>query len=463
MALKNRPGNLRHHPTFTSKGTRGAQCVVLFAACAFMLWCVFVMTYSEDNTTMLLKVAKESLPPIAESDVKEQKPSVLAIAESEYEVELARLTAADPNQKTLAFAPLHFYSGFVNEVMAFAAFIMKAHDDNYTQILLPSFRWKDIFATNNRIPHEKLFDAVHWNKNYATPKSKNDERPPLPRFVVHHPSMTNYDPRNNKWMSNYDPRENKWIGDSRNTTLLGAFGKQANLFGRYRGYRKRSKERHRSDLAILRGAFRPHPDLQKLIEEAKGSMAPSQKQSSISSMSSSSSPPPGYMCLHPRVEPDMQKHPVCRDLKVVSLEKIINDLYKEFPTPPVSRVLIVLYRKLLEVEDPQKNELAGQNLALLNKLRNEGMWNGTVPVYEAGSHFLPKDSFFGQKASSIAGSILNYNLALDADIFVGTVVSSFAMQVMATRYNRNNTCNYIYLPHGIKKLPPNEEPPYFKC
>ena len=362
-----------------------------------------------------------------------------------YEEEFARLTVADPTQRTVAYTPLSFYSGYVNELMVFSSFVVQAYDRNFTQILLRGFRWKDVFATNKKIFHEKLFDVVHWNKNYAVPTPENNFRAALPRLVVHHPSMTDY-----------DPQKDYWAGDYRNATRPYGFGGRQNmLFSWYKNYRKKNpNSRHPSDLAILKGALRPHPDLQSLINRAKESLLPSSGKTSSSS---------GYMCLHPRVEPDMQKHGVCRDKKVVSLEKIIDDLYVLFPSPPVDRVLIVLFRKLLEDEDASQNELAGRNLALLNRLRKEGMWNGTVPVYEAGTGFLPRDSYYGTKASSIAGSILNYNLALDADIFVGSPVSSYAMQVMATRYNRNNTRNFLYLPDGIKQLPQDEEPPRFVC
>ncbi|KAL7555741.1 hypothetical protein ACA910_002246 [Epithemia clementina (nom. ined.)] len=195
----------------------------------------------------------------------------------------------------------------------------------------------------------------------------------------------------------------------------------------------------------------------------------------------------GYLCLHARIEPDMQNHPMCRDVKVTSLQDILDSIYETYPQAPppkVNCVLIVLNRKLLEDEHKKRkhNVLAGQNLALLNQLQREGMWNGTVPVYEAGSYFLPSNSTYAIHAPSIAGALLDYQLAVESEIYIGSPVSSFAMQVMATRYsrgrNRNTTSggsghhsnhggggtmNYMYLPKELQLLPSDVKPPRFAC
>jgi hypothetical protein len=86
-------------------------------------------------------------------------------------------TTPDPDLPTLAYFQLAFTSGFRNEGMVFTAFVVFAVDNNFTQILLPSIRWKDLYGTNQKVPHEKLFDVIHWNSLY----------PALPRFVSYDP------------------------------------------------------------------------------------------------------------------------------------------------------------------------------------------------------------------------------------------------------------------------------------
>ena len=60
----------------------------------------------------------------------------------------------------------------------------------------------------------------------------------------------------------------------------------------------------------------------------------------------------------------MQKHPVCRDQKVIYLAKIFESLQKEFPDPPASKLFIAINRPLLEKEasDPksQKSSCSGE-------------------------------------------------------------------------------------------------------
>ncbi|KAL7575489.1 hypothetical protein ACA910_020075 [Epithemia clementina (nom. ined.)] len=460
-----------------------------------------------------------------------------------YEQQFLQVTEADPSQKTLAFCDLRFYSGLVNQVMPFHALIMYAYDHNFTQVLLPSIRWKDLYGTNGTIEHQFLFDVVHWNTHYAggadaatllhlagpsfhnattrvvlpepeqqpalarqaaavlAPENgrggdRRRRRPPLPRLVRYHPSMTDMQQAGNAlhWKAS--------INKKNTTKPYASTAKQTRLFVMYRRYRKQNpNQRHVSDLAMLQGALRPHPELQTLLEQAKQSMKPVKPSNNGTKTKSgddannevaeatSTGGGGGYLCLHARIEPDMQQHPVCRDVKVTSLQDILDSIYKTYPQAPppkVNSVLIVLNRKLLEDEHEKRkhNVLAGQNLALLNQLQREGMWNGTVPVYEAGSHLLPSSSTYAKHAPSIAGALLDYQLAVESEIFIGSPVSSFAMQVMATRYsrgrNRNTTqtyggsghhpshggggtMNYMYLPKGLQLLPSDMEPPQFAC
>ena len=342
----------------------------------------------------------------------------------QYQRTLNRSTMLNPELMTVAFQPIFFFSGFCNELMAFSSFVMDVFDMNISQILMPSLNWKDLTDVEKKvyIPHEKIWDVVHWNK-YAESK-------PLPRLVAHHHTLVNFDPVTRRWRQ------------QGNATNPVPYGKQVQLFVKYKRYTRRFENdgkhlsRHPTDAAIWEGAMKPHPDLLAIIQDTKNTILSSTFQ--------------GYLCLHARVEPEMQFHDQCKEDKVIALKDIVDQIYKHFPIPPVSKVLIVLNRQNLEAEDRSKNRLAGENLDLLNHLRAHGMWNRSVEVVEAGTEILPKDSYYGRYCSHLCGSIVNYYLAIEAKIFVGTSISTFSSSVVAARSGRNHTQNYLYTPNGIR-------------
>lgn len=357
-----------------------------------------------------------------------------------YEKELAESIVPDPSLPTLGFAQRTFYSGYRNEAMAFTYFIMYAKENNYSQIFLPGLRWKDLFGTNKPVPHEVLFDVVHWNSFY----------PALPRFVGYHPSFENVHPKSFGWV----------IPENTTATKPYIFGRQIQLFNKYKQYTKRvqatGEPRSPTEILMLQGALRPNP----LIEEIISGLHESRHVGEDGKRQT-------YMSLHARVEPDMQRHTPCRDYKVRELSRIINMVENKFEAP--SSLVIALSREILEEEGLNvtlsNNTLAGENLRLLNKMRDEGLWGGRVPVYEAGSSRLADIPYF-RNALSIGGSVLNFFLAVEADVFIGTRVLSYSTDVIATRFFRNLTENYFYMPHGLERAydpVKDHAPPRFAC
>jgi hypothetical protein len=178
------------------------------------------------------------------------------------------------------------------------------------------------------------------------------------------------------------------------------------------------------------------------------------------------------MTLHARVEPDMQRHGVCKDKKVYELKHIVNFLYEKWPDrAPVDTVFLPIHRQLLEREvktDPS-NVIAADNLSVLNGLVTDGMWNSTVNVVEFGSNAL-RGTVYEQRPST-AGAILNYFFGLQPDctVFVGTEVSSFSHDVLASRYYRGYHGgvyqNYKYLPSGLHEWITDDlaDPPGHVC
>jgi hypothetical protein len=349
-------------------------------------------------------------------------------------------TTPDPDLPTLAYFDLAFYSGFRNEGMVFTAFVMYAVENNFTQILLPTIRWKDLFGTNRTVPHEKLFDVVHWNSH-----------PALPRIVTYHPVAHR----------EFKKATRRWVIDNpeKNATHPFVYGRYEILMNKYRRYTRRMLQGgdnptlHPVDLSMMRGAFRPHPDLQQHIQRLVGSM-----DDQISDGS--------YMALHARVEPDMQRHPVCRDKKVISLQAIFDSMQTQFPEPPASKLFIAINRPMLEKagSNPDgENQVAIENLAVLNRASVEGLWGGRVKVFEAG---IPSTKNTRFKAyPGISGSVVDYFLAVGAKLFVGTEVSTFSTDLIAARFYRGNKSNYHYLPTGLQLviMQNSTVPPRFQC
>mmetsp|Transcript_34332 Transcript_34332/g.75168 ORF Transcript_34332/g.75168 Transcript_34332/m.75168 type:complete len:511 (+) Transcript_34332:270-1802(+) len=353
-----------------------------------------------------------------------------------YDLLLKESMVPFSNVTTAAYFPLSFYSGYRNQGMVFNGFVMKCIELNHSQILLSSIKWKDQFGTNKRIQHDLLFDVVHWNSFY----------PELPRFVTYDHTL-HWQVEGNRWRIN---------SPLVNATLPYAVAKtQKQMFIHYRRYTKllaqnTKMQRDPVDTLMLQGAFRPHPGIQEIMDRYL------ERVLGVSDDTS-------YIALHARVEPDMQKHPVCRDKKVIKLQDIFDMLHQKFEEPPVSKVLIMLGRHLLEQED-ESNEIAKENLQLLNDAIDNGLWDGRVQVFEAGSDILEKSKYH-EFAPSIGGSIVNYFFAVQADLFVGTEVSSFSTDVVTTRFVRGNVKNYKYLPEGIVQTTSETTaaPPPFAC
>jgi hypothetical protein len=204
---------------------------------------------------------------------------------------------------------------------------------------------------------------------------------------------------------------------------------------------------------MMRGAFRPHPDLQKHIQRLVGSM---DNQTSDGS----------YMALHARVEPDMQRHPVCRDIKVISLQAIFDSMQTQFPELPASKLFIAINRPMLEKEGSNldgENQVAVENLAVLNRVSLEGLWDGRVKVFEAGIPSVKNTRFAAYPG--ISGAAVDYFLAVGAKLFVGTAVSTFSTDLIAARFYRGNKLNYHYLPTGLQSATTHNStvPPRFQC
>lgn len=435
----------------------------------------------------------------------------------------APMTSTVPwsNCTTLAFYEGRLRSGFRNQIMAFVILILEANRVDaskgkrqpHCQFLLRSLGQKDTYGTNSFIPFAKLWDVPHWNSHF----------PQLPRLVDYDPilhSQFNYD--NTRWYRT--PSFN--ATDGRSVTLLQAplpiakwfgtyglfashkprrpcaFGYQHKLMTAYSRYAKgkggfaadasaSGSSRNPAEILMLKGAMRPHPSLQAIIDNLlRQTYLLSPDESTAVSSSLMAKPLQlDYMTLHARVEPDMQNHQVCREKKVLNLTDIFEFIERMWPEPPVSKIFMPINRQYLELEgdidgssnssakmtlpvnDKKKKRLGGggvnwvavENLRALNWARDVGLWHGRAKVIEFGANALDGTSYADQP--STAGAMLNFFIGVPAKIFVGTEVSSFSHDLLATRFFRGYSENYKYLPSGLHDWTPagTVDPAGFGC
>lgn len=362
------------------------------------------------------------------------------------------------NLTTLAFYEGRFRSGFRNQIMAFTIVVLYALKNGHGQLLLPSLRQKDTYGTNGFIPFERLWDVPHWNSHY----------PHLPRLVQYDETLHEQFrlKSNPPWYRTETNQFDNANGTFRTDTPERpyAFGKQHELMGAYMAYGKgngpyvMNGHRNPAEIRMLQGAMRPNPDLQLIIDDK------------IQTLVGNASNNNNYMTLHARVEPDMQQHPLCRDKKVVNLTDIFHFLHIQWPEPPMSTIFLPINRQILEqagtvnIQKPKKtNWIAVNNLVALNDARDKGLWDGRVKVIEFGSNAL-EGTWYSNKPST-AGAMLNFFVGIGAEIFVGTEVSSYSHDLLATRFYRGYRQNYKYLPDGLHDwTPPGTiDSPGFRC
>lgn len=406
---------------------------------------------------------------------------------------------------TFAFGDGHLHWGFRNQMIGLTMLVIRANLAGHEQLLLDSLNHLDCLGSEKYDPFEFYFDVEHWNRySYqkedtpSLPGLKNPEKFPnrLPRLVFYDPSLHDqWDPvkKSNKdgeivqnatrpFMTNETFRDLmypyyfyvKGWGD-----LVAQFKHQA---------QQKILRRNPAEILMLQGALRPHPALQAVIDRSKEHLRKQVLRHDGSADESSFR----YMTLHARIEPDMQKHRRCGKKKVREFQDIVDMIESKWPEPPVDVIFLPINRQVLEKEvalqeekknSPQKfkdlNLIAMRNLKVLNRLTRGdedgkyvgGMWNGRVPVVEFGFEALRGTVY--EHRPSTSGAILDFFLGLDADIFVGTEVSSFSVDILSARFyrddengkNRKKYNNYKYLNGGLEEWITQDmtAPPGFSC
>ena len=338
--------------------------------------------------------------------------------------------------------------GFRNNCMVLTWFVMQVMERRQpSQILLDSVTFLDLLGTWERVPFEKLFDVDHWNAHY----------PSLPRLVSFDPNL------HRQWNKKRQRFHHRWSYDIYTSPYAfeGGMQKLLRLYQNYTAWLDaiNSTARNPTELLMLQGALRPHPNVQNHIDRLKTTLNHGHHNNN-------------YMALHARVEPDMKFQVHCKENQVLNLTAIFDMLEKHFEDPPSPRLFIAINRNALEREVRKnsfmsvwegRDKFARENLNALNNAVKKGLFQGRVQVLEAGTKSLKNTTF--KEYPGVFGALVDYFLALDASIFVGTPVSSFSMDAIQTRFYRNNQANFLYGPEGIQLATPtgSVRPPRFQC
>ena len=118
--------------------------------------------------------------------------------------------------------------------------------------------------------------------------------------------------------------------------------------------------------------------------------------------------------------------------------------------------------------------MAEYNLKIVNEILENGLWGGYTRVIEAGSRLaLESNHAIYAKYHTLVGGIINFFLSLDANIFIGTEVSSYSTSVVNSRFYRNDNysdggmkgeqkkkLDYFYSPEGLYA---KESIHWFRC
>ncbi len=370
----------------------------------------------------------------------------------QYEVQVHEaLTPLTGSEISTVANVVHFAGGLCNQIISLigAIFVAETGEHKFDQILEESIPWKDMYGTNHRLLFHHLFDVVHWNTFYPLlPYIKRHNAGLHPQFKIREETVMidglpyPAAPRVN-WNVTGDPIKNA-------TRPFAMAGKRGMVWNQYKifarkldsGRMKGLQEQHDIHKTILQGALRPHPEIQQMIQQYINIQLQGEK----------------YMVLHARIEPDMNKHPMCKNRKVVNVTNIFDMIEHHYPEPPVKKVLLTFNRAILEKEasvdtsgidnntDKDIHTLAVHNLKAINEAMANGLWNGRVKVFEDGTTLVEKVSQnpFYKYYSSITGAIVNLFLNIQSNIFIGTEVSSFSTIIANARFYRGQNENFFY-------------------
>jgi hypothetical protein len=180
------------------------------------------------------------------------------------------------NLTSMASYTPHLYSGFPNQMAVFTILILESIRQGHGQFMIESIRMKDTYGSSRYVKFEDLWDVEHWNSFY----------PQLPRLVNSDPVLHDqFDikvkgPKRDKETKKWQYNNGTFIPDDvqadrpsywgAHQLVMAGFMRYSKGRGPYVGPRKSANP---ADILMQKGALRPHPNLQAIIDKVLKSVS----------------------------------------------------------------------------------------------------------------------------------------------------------------------------------------------
>ncbi|GAX14135.1 hypothetical protein FisN_8Hh026 [Fistulifera solaris] len=358
-----------------------------------------------------------------------------------------------PNSTLALLSPPGLLGGYRNQVLRWMAFVLYAKQHELEQIFLPSILWSTqiVTSTNNvskwyPIPMEWVFDVEFWNQFHPqlplliSEPLHNSDCWEMPRTIVNitlnplqqaalergylHP-LKNIATQQ---LKEFNPRKQDFlplVQHCQHPVVYGGGIQAGRLWNDYLEYTKKKstlrKELSQIDEWVYR-ALRPAPQWRAVAQQCV--------------------PTPHYAVLHARLEMDMMAH-VCG----IDMERNLTQILQQVATvletnySQVTGLVIAVSRAgmMAPKQSSERQAHAQHNLKTLNRLVREGWRVGSrqVQVLECGERLVQE--YYEAHPDivdhgSLLHSVVNFDLALNADVFIGVRSSSYSTDVLTSRY-----------------------------
>jgi len=382
---------------------------------------------------------------------------------------------AKTKSKTLALADPVLFSGYRNQAFRLIALVMYAVRKGYDEILLPSLRWDGRPKSLNSqkhpvaIPFETLFDVEHWNRQTD-----------LPRLVEYNASLHyDWDPSRGlfhgvdcevvkTYLHRKDPEDRNAIMErianvsANHPHGYGGGVRAGTLWNDYKlmiGNTPIAGRRWNVSLDVLQSteesvvkALKPVPNILEGIKY-------------VSRLSSSP-----YLAFHPRVEVDMIKHRFsCTSIRESNLTSLFHMIQSYDKFKKVDNMFVAINIDSMETTLRNKKSkyfaLHEENKLIFKQATTLGLdrldQDKNMALIFGGKEAIQKTNT-PQCAHTIGAAILNFEIAVNADMFLGTKISSWSSSVWQARFlSGRGSENYMFTPNGIEKIEGRPEP--FEC
>lgn len=330
-------------------------------------------------------------------------------------------------------------------------------------MLLPSIRWNCDHrkVKFDSVPFELLFDVDHWNNNDTG----------LPRLVAHNKSEhDDWDPFTGMFRGSCDVLDDFLRGEGiakdsifnrtkhyENPTPYGGGGALGTLFYDYMGYdqsiqhvfspllNKSLDFRNDVEARIIR-AMRPSTTVEQILQRTLGGNGE-----------------PPYMVLHARVEPEMLIHLRCLDKKVYNLTTIF-DMIRGMEHANVSNPSLYIAIGMAEMQEGNPfNEFQLEHELNMKALRNALLLGINLP---SGNSLKVSVGALNEAevetcANEIVSAVVSFEIAVRAEIFIGTYISTWSTTVWKARLAHGKGGNFAYTPSGLVNI--TGSVPFFDC